>query len=363
MPNTLSHLIKQQARKIWVQHLLFWLALIALFALFRTLRDNASIFTWKTLFFEIIPFSGVASAVYLNYKLLLPRFLVKKRYWIYISLLLSITWINAAIVHTIFRILEPYVREFGHQPHPKVGLFFPAYMTLQIIFTMITSFFYFVRENSRLNEIALSTTEIESQRLAAELNSLKAQINPHFLFNTLNNIYSYSLLESERTPAMILKLSGLMNYIIYECRAEQVALDKEIQFIHNYIALEKLRVEDNLKILVDIPDDIPGQTIAPLLFVPLLENAFKHGANIQNPQPYIRIGLNISSTDLLTFTCENLKDSSELQELPEKSGGIGLENVKKRLELLYPGKNHLSITELEDRFSVTLTIQLEEQHV
>ena len=352
--------IRALYQKPWLQHLTFWIALVILFTSFRTVRNVDIILSWKTILFELIPFSGVASAVYFNLKILLPRFLSAKRYFVYIISLHGITLFNAIIVYLIFNATGPFVESIGHGPHPNRWMFFPAYMTMQMIFVSLTSFFHFVRENNRLNEIALTVTEIESDRLKAELNSLKAQINPHFLFNTLNNIYSYSLFKSEKTPEMILKLSGLMNYIIYECQADQVDLSKEIDFIHNYMELEKMRVEDSLEIKLQIQDHLSGFQIAPLLFVPFLENAFKHGANIQDQNPYIRLQMEVSETGQLYFECENLQDVDELTDLPEKRSGIGLENVQKRLELLYPDQYELTIDRSLNRFLVKLALQLKD---
>ena len=258
------------------------------------------------------------------------------------------------LVYLIFTLFGPAFEDIGRGPHPNRWMFFPAYMTMQMIFVSLTSFFHFVRENNRLTEIALSVTEIESNRLQAELNSLKAQINPHFLFNTLNNIYSYSLFKSEKTPEMILKLSGLMNYIIYECQADQVALSKEIDFINNYMELEKMRVEDSLEIKVDIQDSQADFSIAPLLFVPFLENAFKHGISLATPS-FVRIHLNVDE-DKLEFSVSNSKHSrSENKE--EEGLGIGLQNVNRRLELLYPGKHELAISDGEKVFEVRLVLR------
>jgi len=356
--NILSTL-KTIFKKNWVQHLTFWVVLVILFALFRTLRNEDVVLSWKTLLFEIIPFSGVASAVYLNLIVLIPRFLSKNHYSKYAFLLLSLVFVNALLVFLVFMAVEPVFIDVSHGPHPNRMLFFPAYMFMQLIFISMTSFFHFVRENNRLTEIALTVTEIESNRLKVELNSLKAQINPHFLFNTLNNIYSYSLFKSEKTPEMILKLSGLMNYIIYECQADQVDLSKEAGFITNYIELEKMRVEDTLKIDLQIDEQLNDYRIAPLLFVPFLENAFKHGANIQNQEPYIRLKLDVNESGLLHFECENLHDDSP-DEYQEQSGGIGLENVKKRLELLYPEKYEFDISSEGGQFLVKLDIQLKD---
>jgi len=207
-----------------------------------------------------------------------------------------------------------------------------------------------------LQKEALSVKDLESRQLKAELDSLKSQVNPHFLFNSLNNIYSHSLLESPKTPELILKLSGLLNHIIYECQDEQVRLEKEMEFLNNYIALEQVRIDESVQ--VDLKMDVVDTTImiAPLLFVPLIENAFKHGVNISSGKPFIDVQLK-QENDQLKFTCTNLRDNFEDEE--KSSGGIGLENVRKRLELLYPGKHHFAIEDDGHQFCVDLSITVE----
>jgi len=180
-------------------------------------------------------------------------------------------------------------------------------------------------------------------------------VNPHFLFNSLNNIYSHSLLESPKTPELILKLSGLLNHIIYECQDEEVPLEKEMEFLSNYIALEKVRIDDSIQ--VDLKMDVtdPSMMITPLLFVPLVENAFKHGVNISSGTPFIHVELT-QSESCLKFSCTNLRDHFEND--PTRNGGIGLENVRKRLELIYPEAHKFEIKEDEQQFYVELTIPL-----
>ncbi len=229
-------------------------------------------------------------------------------------------------------------------------------MFMEVIMVAISSSLHFLRENYRLREDALNHKALESSKLKAELDSLKSQINPHFLFNSLNNIYSHSLLESKRTPELILKLSGLLNYIIYECQDEVVPLEKELDFLSNYIDLEQIRIDESVKVnlKINIPD--PSIHIAPLLFVPLIENAFKHGVNVSAKSPYIKVDLSVDDKHTLHFSCQNLKDNFHEEE--QHSGGIGLENVRKRLELIYPGKHEMIIEDNDDSYSVTVNLEL-----
>ena len=194
------------------------------------------------------------------------------------------------------------------------------------------------------------------EKLTVELQLLKAQIHPHFLFNTLNNIYSLTLKQSNKAPEMVLKLSGLLHYMLHECNGEEVLLTKEIEVIENYIALEKLRYGKRLQITMDFGGDLAGKKIAPLLLIPLVENAFKHGTAEQTDQSHISLNLLIIS-EMMIFRLENSKNNDPIK--PENYlGGIGLKNVKKRLDLIYTNHYELKVFQEKERFVVELKIDL-----
>lgn len=198
-------------------------------------------------------------------------------------------------------------------------------------------------------------TTLENQKLQAELSFLKMQVNPHFLFNALNNIYSLSVIEeSKRTGASILKLSELMRYMLYEKEDSdgKVSLDKEIQYINSYIDLVKLRYLDDIHINFSIEGEMNGKVIAPLLLFPLIENAFKHGILTEKDKA-INIDLKISERQM-KFSISNFTNFYQKDDV----GGIGLQNVKKRLDLIYGEKHKLDIDKSVDRFSVNLLLPL-----
>ena len=196
--------------------------------------------------------------------------------------------------------------------------------------------------------------ELENKRLAAELSFLRMQINPHFLFNSLNSIYSLSLKKSDFAPQAILKLSDMMRYLLYEREdaSHMVALHKEIEYLENYIALQKIRFNHGQHIEFLTEGDDSNQKIAPLLLIPFIENAFKHGLLTDSANP-MKIYLLIEGKRLILQVKNrknlNNKDSNE---------GIGLENVNKRLKLLYPGKHQLTITESEEHYQSDLVLFL-----
>jgi len=200
----------------------------------------------------------------------------------------------------------------------------------------------------------LQIKEIEKQKLQAELDVLKSQLNPHFLFNVLNNIYSNSLLKTDKTPSIVLKLSNLMSYILYDCKTEKVSLKKEVEFIKNYIDLEKIRLESDIEVTFNI-NNISQVFIPPLLFIPLVENAFKHGIGSNPTIKYISLTIEIID-DSLIFRLVNSKGMFENINKNNNKGGIGIENVTKRLKLLYPELHNIRITDMDESFKIMITI-------
>jgi LytS/YehU family sensor histidine kinase len=187
-----------------------------------------------------------------------------------------------------------------------------------------------------------------------ELNLLKSQINPHFLFNTLNNIYSLSLQKSDRSPEMILKLSDLMRYMLYECNVPFIDLQREIQFLQDYIDLEKIRHGEKVEILFSVQGAPDGLKIPPLLLIPFVENAFKHGVNAQFGNAWVHISLLLENNHIV-FEIKNNKPQTAAQR-NLNSSGIGIENAKKRLQLIYPNKHVLEINDLSASFHIKLSI-------
>ncbi|MGE5355869.1 MAG: sensor histidine kinase [Deltaproteobacteria bacterium] len=200
--------------------------------------------------------------------------------------------------------------------------------------------------------------KLEKENLQSELKFLKNQINPHFLFNTLNNIYALSLIKSESTPQVILKLSELLRYMLYECNEPKVKLKNEINYIRNYLDLEKLRQKSDVVIELMIEGTIKEQTITPLLFTPFLENAFKHGVNKVLENACVRVNIKIKKNNLL-FIIENSKPEFTSGILNKQQGGIGLSNVKKRLELLYKGRYSLEIENTKTYYKIELMLELD----
>jgi len=219
---------------------------------------------------------------------------------------------------------------------------------------LICGFCVGLRVSERLSENEEKRKELEKEKLNSELAFLKNQISPHFFFNTLNNIYSQIAINQDDAQNSVLKLSKLMRYLLYESEHGLTTLGRDIDFMNNYIDLMKLRISDKVSLVVDFPSDHSDLKIPPLIFITFIENAFKHGISYQHPS-FIRISLAVQESDLV-FSCEN-SINQKVKEGPVVDSGIGLDNVTKRLQLLYADRHQLNIQTLEDRFRVDLTIQ------
>ena len=235
------------------------------------------------------------------------------------------------------------------------GYYFIAYYSFWdislyfVIYIFITSLFRLARGWFRLQEI-------EKEKTISELKALKSQVNPHFLFNSLNSIYSLARKNSQNVPQKIVQLSDLMRHIIYESDVDFIPLEKEVEMVKNYIELQNLRTVEKDKINLEIIGEIAGRKIAPLIFLPFVENSFKHGLKGSTKNIFVDIKIEVSGS-ILNFEIENSKGKTA-EMIHSKHKGIGIKNVKKRLELIYPNLHSLKISNNENRFKVLLQVQL-----
>ncbi|MCK9203941.1 MAG: histidine kinase [Bacteroidales bacterium] len=201
--------------------------------------------------------------------------------------------------------------------------------------------------------------ELERQQVRTELALLRSQINPHFLFNILNNIHSFARHDPDKTSFAIIKLAEIMRYMLYEANTEKVPVEKEIKYIESYLALQKLRYKDPGFVTFDIDGDPAGINIPPMLFIPFIENAFKHGC--KSVEDKIKISLTIKG-EMLRFHCQNTKRILSSAER-NMSKGIGIMNIKRRLDLLFPGAHDLIVNDTEKRYIIDLTLNLHENQM
>ena len=327
----------------WFQHPVFWVlsfyAIGDYFAISNTLQSID--FFYSGLFH--LP---LLVLVYLNLGLLIPKLLQKRRYLLYF-LAAPLTILIAYGLHELtFEMLLPAL------PTEYYMVSFTDWEVLVTIFSI-----YFVLTTLlKLSKSWYVLQQVEKEKLAIELNSLKTQVNPHFLFNSLNSIYSLSLAKSERTPETVLELSNLLRYMLYEVGEDTADLGKELEMMESYVELQKLRADQSTEVSFKVTGEPNGIRIAPLLFFPLIENSFKHGVKGVSDQAYVRIHLN-AQPKAVTFKIENNRGQVDDVE-KGKFGGIGLENVKRRLSLIYPGKHHFKIEESESDYKVNLSIEL-----
>jgi LytS/YehU family sensor histidine kinase len=315
-------------------HLAFWGFFIFLFW-----QQNPNATTQEYLAWFIV--LGVAGlVVYINLFLLFPKYFFRKKYIIY-SLFLFVTISSGTFT---LRLLFPSANSSFSLP------IFQHFVNLFFI-VVITSSFKLFREYSRKQELLIRA---ENEQLKTELNLLKSQLNPHFLFNTLNNLYGL-ILQNQNVQAseITLKLSELMRYILESSKTEKVNLKKEIQFLEDYLALEKTRLSSKADIRFEVYRLEKDIFVAPLLFIPLVENAFKHGLQSISKSSFTHFSLSIQGNDIF-FEAQN---SVGTKSQKEKSG-TGLENLRKRLELMYPEKHLLEIEQNEGIFKVILHISI-----
>jgi sensor histidine kinase YesM len=341
----------QKSKKHFIfQQVFFWLISMILFTvvLIYTRGDfNFYNIDLRMAMNILITIGFLAISVYINLLWLIPAFFNKRRYLIF-------TLLEIANI-LLFILLNYYVTYFFEGGrHPANFLMeFLAEFILVLLFLIMSTLLKFMRDSITLQDVELRMKEVEKQKIEAELRALKAQVNPHFFFNTLNSLYALSLDKSEKAPELILKLSDLMRYVIYESIDDLVSVEKQLEFLQSYVYLERLRSQESLDIRFEIKGDHLRIKIAPLIFLAFIENAFKHGAKVECDHPYIHIAFNLEHNDRVIFSIENRRDPFQGKR---NGGGFGLSNVKKRLELLYPGKHELIISESVTIYRVELTI-------
>ena len=333
-----------------LQHGLF--ALVSFFVLLNIFKTNSTPVAVDYIY-TILFLATILPVVYINLYWLLPKLQRPKSAINYFFLLLCVTDIFLFINIQLFNHWSAWLFP---------GYFFISYYTwwelllFFIAFIAITTLLKLSKSRFEVNELQRKLLESEKQGVQSELKALKAQINPHFFFNTLNSIYSMSLEKDDRLPGTVLQLSELMRYFLYESKEDTVLLQKEIEILKDYIALQKIRSNEKLLIKTNIEGEIKNQRIAPLLLITFLENAFKHGAKGDVKETYIDLKIK-AGEHTLDFSLENNKGYADEVEKAEYKG-LGLENVKRRLELIYPLRHKLLVTEKEDSFIVQLEVRI-----
>jgi two-component system, LytTR family, sensor kinase len=323
----------------------------------RPRETNYNIFTerYLTAFFLVNNLLIIAF-YYVNTYLIIPKLLDTKKFLAYSLLILALLVFYGffpRIYHGLFGFSGVPLQQSPPGRPPRIRNF-PLVNSGNIaIFLMVFVLSTGIRVINQWLQSEQRTKEIANEKLQAELSFLKAQINPHFLFNTLNNIYALASTQSEHTAAAVMKLSSIMRYVLTEARNDLVPLEKEILFTSHYIELQKMRLTDKTSIDFTIKGDPAGRQIAPLLLLPFVENAFKYGISTREWSP-IRILLEINK-DSLYFSISNHKHLNTSLKMTDNTG-IGINNTRRRLDLLYEGRYELIIDDKTNDFSVHLNI-------
>lgn len=334
-------------------HILFW----SLYFIFNTLRWGSYFddydYSFKT---NILSFINHISLAYFNIYYLMPKFVYKRKFKTYIVSVFICLLAALILRYTLtYSLVSTNVWPEGPEPIDRITLNYAVQMMLGELYVMsfvtaIKITIDWLREKNKL-------IELEKRQLASELKFLRTQVSPHFFFNTLNNIYSLSLEKSDNAPELILRLSKLMRYLIYGTKEPLQPLKREIEIIQDYIELERVRFDNALKIFFNVQGDLEEALIPPMLLMPLVENAFKHGANKSLDQVCIAIDF-IVLENMLYFNVSNTIPSP-LSTSGQEIGGIGVKNVKKRLKLAYERKDYdFKVLSIGKQFNVSLNLKI-----
>ena len=344
-----EELMKKLNYKRFILHVAFWISFVLLFlVIYGPVFNN---FPWLFLSSMVmLPFTMLV--VYTINYLLLPKFLKQKRYISLGIIILLILILEPPLPRILVMILKEEAFNFKNFMDYNM---LPFYFETGLIIFIALSIKLFKERNREQEE----KNQLEKQKLQAELTALKSQLNAHFLFNTLNNLYGLAKKKSDHTAEGILKLSEMLHFVLYDCSSDSYPIQKELDFINNYIELEKLRYGKRLRIEMIEELDHSEFKIAPLLLFPFIENSFKHGASKKAKEVWIKIRIATKPLSLVLEVENNRYLDQALRS--QRSGGVGLENVQKRLDIHYPKQHTLSIRSDDSSFSVHLHIHQESE--
>lgn len=300
--------------------------------------------------------TGIAIVVFFNIRYLMPRFYFKKQHVIFILTGILLIILTALLIHSEGL---PWSDWFSYQRRSNLPVrrgygMRDTFSGVRWLNRMIPFIFAFL--GSTLVEISWFMNKKEKENLETELKFLKSQVNPHFLFNALNNIYSLAVDQAPETAESVIQLSEILRYMVYDSNTEIVPLENEVKYIENYVNLKILTDPQGMNVHMDLPGTFTGVKIPPLLFIPIVENAFKHSKIENSGTGFIDISLKVLD-HAVDFTVVNSLPEHEFTK--DKVGGVGLDNIRKRLELLFPGDRHeLKISRGVDRFEVNLKLRV-----
>ena len=323
------------------RHILYWFAWLSFYVIINSNNTDVSLGNWTIL--ELTVMCIKLPVTYFTIYYLVPAFLLPKRYLAFITSFLALAFAGGVIISILYSyVFNPYI--FNEPVYPFWNLKI-SYKVVDLIYIVCVPVLIKMYQRQAVAE--KKAGQLIQEKLGAELKVLKNQMHPHFLFNTLNNLYSMVLTQDDKAADVVVRLSNMMSYMLYECEQPTIDLEKEINNLRNYIELEKIRYGKRLDISFETGGDLQGKTIAPLLLLPFLENAFKHGVEKTEMNSWVRVNIWVSGNSL-TYMVENSLPKSEVDSsVPDIQSGIGLSNIRKRLELLYMDQHELEIVEDE----------------
>ncbi len=330
-------------RYAWLIHLVCWLCIFALFTLIRYVSGDHEDFSFVFRPFFVLFHLYIVSLFYFNAYVVVPYALYRKSVLFYVLNTLTFVLAFGGLIYITTSI------NHIHHHHHYSSFFFGAVFPGLFVCAVSTSY-RIIRDRLRSEQML---QEKENEHLKTELSFLRSQVSPHFMFNVLNNIVSLARKKSDLVEGTVIQLSQLMRYMLYESDEDKVSLDKEIDYLRNYIDLQVMRFGTEVKVDFEAENSDPQSSIEPMLLIPFVENAFKHGLGmIEHPE----ISISLKGTPKeLRFHVKNKTGGTE--EEKDKNSGIGLQNVRRRLNLLYGGNHHLEITRTADTYFVDLILK------
>lgn len=334
-------------------HILFWIVYVMVYTGVHTGDDDIM----EYFVYELQRLPATMLVAYVNMYVLYPRFFAKRKYAVYsataIVLLFGCSTMSRAFTE---KLIEPVFFSGSTYPEP-VFVWYMLFKGMVWFLSPVLLLTLIVKILQQWFKQEQRQQQMEKEQLSAELNFLKAQVHPHFLFNTLNNLYSLTLQASPTAPAVVLKLSELMSYMLYDSRSNLISLQKEIQHIKNYIELEKLRYNNRLDVSLNVSGETRQVSIAPLLLIPFVENAFKHGVSNETDNVWVTIDIKAKAGWLSVKVENSHTDPLPVANSSQEKNGIGLQNVTRRLQLMYMHAHELMVSKEPGRYIVDLKIK------
>lgn len=333
-----------------LKHIIFW---ILIYFVWTYMKSSSGVYFTEYLIVNLVNVTIYMMAYYLLRRYQLPRLYDQKRFLVFALSLIT----SSLLFYLIWRVAEIYWLDAVRSGRDGTYYSYSSFVgyliqTVQFYSPGILLFALELYEERQQEKMRIE--RLEKEKVINELKFLKAQLNPHFLFNTLNNLYSYVLNQSPKAPAMILHLSGILDHVLYKSQHETVPLSEEVSTIQHFIALEKIRYGERLEVIIETPDQFTQQ-ISPLLLLSVVENAFKHGASGDVENPIIQIKIE-ETTHSIQCIVRNTKSKFQGELNDAFKEGIGLSNIKRQLNLTYPNNHELLIDDQEDSFKVSIVI-------